>query len=158
MTEDRLWAGPLHPFCDWPCGDVPSTGSIVYTVWDRAGTFIYVGLSGRSAMSSPRSKGPFGRLHSHAVGRRSGDQFLIYVCDRLVLPRFSNRLADIAAGQVSLDRETSDYVRAELSFRWIAVMSPAEAFALEAGLKSGRLPPGRPLLNPSRDRAGDAAK
>lgn len=152
MTVDRLWTGPRHAFGDWPCGEVPSTGSIVYTVWDRAETFIYVGLSGRSATSSARSKGPFGRLHSHALGRRSGDQFLIYVCDRLVLPRLGNRLADIAAGELSLDRETSDFVRAELSFRWIAMGSPAEAFALESGLKSGGLPPGRPLLNPSRSR------
>lgn len=149
LDAEALWTGPLHAFAEWPCGKVPTTGSIVYTVWNRDGTFVYVGLSGRSAQMSSRSKGPFGRLHSHAVGRRSGDQFLIYVCDRLVLPRLGNRLQDIASGALSLDRETNAYVREELAFRWIAAASPADAFRLEALLKAGRLPPGRPLLNPS---------
>lgn len=146
---EGLWAGPLHAFADWPCGEVPTNGSIVYTVWNREGTFVYVGLSGRSAQVSARSKGPFGRLHSHAMGRRSGDQFLIYVCDRLVLPRLGNRLQDIASGTLSLDRETNVFVRDELSFRWMVVASPGDAFALEAALKAGRLPPGPPILNPS---------
>lgn len=149
LNAERLWAGPLHAFADWPCGDVPTNGSIVYTVWNRGGAFVYAGLSGRSSQVSARGKGPLGRLHSHAVGRRSGDQFLIYVCDRLVLPRLGNRLDDIASGALSLDRETNAYVRDELSFRWLLVPSPREAFALEAALKAGRLPPGPPLLNPS---------
>lgn len=148
-TAEVLWTGALHAFADWPCGDVPTQGSIVYTVWNRTGAFLYVGLSGRSAQMSARGKGPFGRLHSHAVGRRSGDQFLTYVCDRLVLPRLGNRLSDVVSGAISLDRETNAYVRDELSFRWTPVGSPAEAFALEAALKAGRLPPGPPLLNPS---------
>ena len=45
---------------------------------------------------------PLGRLASHASGRRSGDQFLIYVCDRLVLPRLGNRIGEIAGGALSL--------------------------------------------------------
>ena len=97
-----LWLGPMHWFSDWPVGEVPQAGSLVYTIWDRDGLFVYVGISGRSLTQSVRAKGPLGRLASHASGRRSGDQFLIYVCDRLVLPRLGNRIGEIAGGALSL--------------------------------------------------------
>jgi hypothetical protein len=45
------------------------------------------------------------------AGRRSGDQFCVYVCDRLVLPTVRDRIDDIAAGGFSLDQATRDYVR-----------------------------------------------
>jgi hypothetical protein len=85
----HLWLGPMHWFSDWPIGEVPQAGSLVYTIWDRSDAFVYVGISGRTVSVSAKSKGPLGRLASHASGRRSGDQFLIYVCDgadRLTLP------------------------------------------------------------------------
>ena len=50
-------------------GDVPQAGSLVYTIWDREGLFLYVGISGRSQGQSSRSKGPMGRL---APPRRAG--------------------------------------------------------------------------------------
>ncbi len=145
-----LWLGPMHWFSDWPVGEVPQAGSLVYTIWDRSGLFVYVGISGRSLTQSTRAKGPLGRLASHASGRRSGDQFLIYVCDRLVLPRLGNRIAEIADGTLSLDRETKEYVRNNLGFRWLAVADPKAAYALERALQTGdHDPPGRPLLNPA---------
>ena len=144
-----LWQGPVHWFSDWPVGEVPQAGSLVYTIWDRDGRFVYVGISGRSVTQSARAKGPLGRLASHASGRRSGDQFLIYVCDRLVLPRLGNRIADVADGTLSLDRETKAYVRSNLGFRWLAVAEPMAAFALERALQAGEHnPPGPPVLNP----------
>ena len=147
---DRLWNGPVHWFSDWPVGEVPTVGSLVYTIWDREGIFVYVGISGRSLNQSVRSKGPLGRLQSHARGNRSGDQFLIYVCDRLVLPRLGNRLGEIASGTLSLDRETREYVRDNLGFRWISTRSPQQAFAVERSMQAGTLGLGRPLLNPMR--------
>jgi hypothetical protein len=148
-----LWLGPMHWFSDWPVGEVPQAGSLVYTIWDRDGLFVYVGISGRSQGQSSRSKGPLGRLASHASGRRSGDQFLIYVCDRLVLPRLGNRIPEIADGALSLDAETKAYVRANLGFRWLAVDGPGSAFALERSLQAGDYdPPGSPLLNPVRPK------
>jgi hypothetical protein len=92
----------------------------VYTIWDRAGRFVYVGMAGRTGASG---NGPFGRLGSHASGRRSGDQFCIYVCDRLVLSAQRERLPDIEAGTLSLDRLTRDFIRAELGFRSLTVSS-----------------------------------
>lgn len=108
-------------------------------------------MAGRSETQSTRSSGPFGRLNSHARGARSGDQFCIYVCDRLVLPRLANRLADIASGELSLDRETRTYVREELGARWLPVASPTEAFELEKRIQRGINDQiGQPLLNPTR--------
>lgn len=143
---DALINGQLYWFSDWPNRSVPTSGSAVYTVWNRTGGFIYVGMAGRSLTTT--GKGPFGRLASHASGRRSGDQFCIYICDRLVLPRFHNRFSEIGTGQVSLDAATRDFIRDELGFRFCAVSSPADAFALERQLQRGDNPIGPPLLNP----------
>lgn len=143
-----LATGPLWWFADWPVREVPVTGSLVYTVWDRSGAFIYVGMAGRSASSLSASKGPFGRLTSHASGRRSGDQFCIYICDRLVLPHVHNRISDIADGRLSLDALTRAYIRSELGFRFVVAPGPAEAFVVERALQKGEWPFGRPLLDP----------
>lgn len=140
-----LGSGPIHWFADWPIAGVPVTGSAVYTIWNREGAFVYVGMSGRSA--TPTGKGPFGRLNSHASGRRSGDQFCIYVCDRLVLPGLHNRLIEVADGSLSLDAEIRAYIRAELGFRFLTVASPAEALALEVSLQRGQWDRGAPALN-----------
>lgn len=93
---EKLVSGPLHHFKDWPTGDVPKTGAIVYTVWSQDGEFVYVGMSGRGfGAGATQRKGPWGRLNSHASGKRSGDQFCIYVHDYLVLHSLHNRLPDL---------------------------------------------------------------
>jgi hypothetical protein len=43
LRESALWR-----FKDWPCGDVPHVASGVYTIWNQAGDYIYVGMAGRS--------------------------------------------------------------------------------------------------------------
>jgi hypothetical protein len=102
----HLASGPIRWFSDWPAGDVPRSGAVVYTIWNREGSFIYVGMSGRSftgGSDGTGGAGPWGRLNSHAAGRRSGDQFCVYVADRLVLPTLHKRIAEIADGSLSLD-------------------------------------------------------
>ena len=69
----------------------------VSAVWNRAGHFIYVGMAGRGETAAARGLGPFGRLNSHASGRRSGDQFCVYICDRLEVERLVQR-GELAAG------------------------------------------------------------
>ncbi len=103
-------------------------------------------MSGRTA--DAKGRGPWGRLNSHASGRRSGDQFCIYICDRLVLPSLHNRLPDVAEGTLSLDQATKEFIRERLSFRVRAVLSPSEAFNLERALQRGEADIGKPLLNP----------
>lgn len=153
---DAVLSGPIHWFTDWPCSAVPTAGAAVYTIWDRTGRFLYAGMSGRSAIQSGGGRGPYGRLDSHASGRRSGDQFCIYVCDRLVLPILHNRIADIASGDLSLDAETKAFIRRELGFRWVAVATPQEAFALEKALCTGSTVAGTPFLNPHKRKGIEA--
>jgi hypothetical protein len=76
---DQLEHGPLHRFADYATltGVIPGSGAGVYTVWDDAGGLVYAGIAGRN----PAGKGLVSRLRSHASGRRSGDQFCVYVAD-----------------------------------------------------------------------------
>ena len=142
----------VHWFADWPVADVPVTGSAVYTIWDRSGAYIYAGMSGRTDRAI--GKGVQGRLHSHASGRRSGDQFCIYVCDRLVLPGLHNRLNEIADGSLSLDAETRTYIRTHLGFGVLPVRTPHQARAIEENARWGLFGSGPPLLNPLGERRG----
>jgi hypothetical protein len=152
VTEqvEALTSGPIHWFEHWPTGGLPRTGAVVYTIWDREGRFIYVGMSGRGyqGVTKPGAKGPWGRLSSHASGRRSGDQFCVYVSDRLVLPQLHNRLTDVAEGVLSLDMAPHDFIRANLGFRWLELPDGASALQLERRLQRGEHACGRPLLNP----------
>lgn len=155
VTE--LGQGALHSFGDWPNPSVPAFGAGVYTVWDDVGRFIYVGMSGRGITAETvRRNTPHGiytRLQSHASGRRSGDQFCVYVADRLVLPTLSQEdIAAIAAGRHQMDAFVRRYIHENLSYRFVVVPDAATAFALEAALKSGEWAHGHPLLNPGRAR------
>ena len=91
---DVLERGSRYPFAVWPVEVVPSVAAGIYAIW-RGAQLVYVGMSGRGwsaedirsrLVLGQKKKGLFDRLASHASGRRSGDQFCVYVCDRLVLP------------------------------------------------------------------------
>ena len=106
LTE--LSRGTAHSFANWPNLSVPTFGAGVYTVWHNDGRFIYVGMSGRGMTADTirrnTPQGIYTRLKSHASGRRSGDQFCVYVADRLVLPTLSQEdIAPIASGRHSMD-------------------------------------------------------
>lgn len=151
MAELEIFAletGPIYWFSDWPITAVPKSGALAYTIWDRNNRFIYAGMAGRSG-ASVNGSGPFGRLASHASGRRSGDQFCIYICDRLVLPTLHNRFPEIGAGQLSLDKLTREFIRTELGFRFISVANGSTALALERNIQRGALTCGKPFLNPA---------
>ena len=127
---------------------VPRSGALVYTVWNRSGQLIYAGMAGRGETSAARGSGSFGRLNSHASGRRSGDQFCVYVCDRLVLPTVRDRIDDIAGGTFSLDGATRQYVRTEPGFRMVQMADGREALEVERLVQRGALAAGQPFLNP----------
>jgi hypothetical protein len=150
--EKELAAGTLYWFSDRPNEAVPHFGPGVYTIWHRDGRFIYVGMSGRSITSDSKpGKSPQGlytRLQSHFRGRRSGDQFCVYVADRLVLPSLSSEaIKDVVAATHQMDAHVRTYIHENLGYRFEMLPDGKAAFALEALIKSGEWPHGKPLLN-----------
>jgi hypothetical protein len=151
----ELSGGDARPFATWPDAAVPTFGAGVYTIWDRASRFIYVGMSGRGITAdTARRNTPFGiytRLHSHASGRRSGDQFCVYVADRLVLPTLSpDDINAIGSGRHQMDAFVRRYIHDNLSFRFSMLPNGTAAYAVESAIKSGEWDHGRPLLNPTK--------
>lgn len=157
---DTLANGPLYRFADWPNADVPTVAIGLYSVW-KGDHFIYIGMAGRAsetvltgARDAGRACGLRDRLRSHASGRRSGDQFCVYVADRLVLPDLSPaQIGEIAAGRHGLDALVREYIHHHLTYRFLAFsgLSPVEQHAtrrLERQIQHGDTPMGKPYLNP----------
>jgi hypothetical protein len=159
---NALVTGPVFWFADWPNNQVPRRAAGVYTIW-RQEEFIYVGMSGRGAKAEDfvaaqgqedQAKGLWTRLSSHTSGRRSGDQFNVYICDRFVIPALTPRQQrDIGQGKLLLDQMTKDFIRAHLSYRFVVYPDGAEALAAERALRAGQSSAGRPYLNPLRTSA-----
>jgi len=159
---DRLAAAEVFRFADWPNEDVPRVTAGVYAIWDDDGTFLYVGMSGekvtsenilkRRAESNGKRLDLSRRLAQHASGRRSGDQFCVYVCDRLVIPKLTpTQLDRVGDGQLKLDDETKKYIRNRLSYRFVETKSGDEALRCESKIKNGELETfGVPFLNPGK--------
>lgn len=151
MTMDSLFHGTPLTFSAWPTTGVPKGPPGVYTIW-RGDEFLYVGISWRepTATSTGSSKGLWGRLDSHASGRRSGDQFCIYVCDRFVLHTLStDQLTKIAAAELSLDALTRAYIRSYLSYRFVLTATGNEARQMESDIRRGAWDGRKPWLNPT---------
>lgn len=153
VTE--LTSSAAHSFADWPNPSVPTFGAGVYTIWHNDGRFIYVGMSGRGMTAETLRRntpqGIFTRLQSHASGRRSGDQFCVYVADRLVLPTVTqDDINAITSGRHQMDAFVRRYIHENLCYRFVMLPDGAAAFALETAIKSGEWEHGRPLLNPGK--------
>jgi hypothetical protein len=155
QLANDLSRGLAYPFADWPNLAVSTFGAGVYTIWHTDGRFIYVGMSGRgiTAETSRRNtpQGIYTRLQSHASGRRSGDQFCVYIADRLVLPTLSqDDITAIASGRHQMDAFVRRYIHENLCYRFVMLPDGAAAYALEAAIMGGKWEHGRPLLNPGR--------
>lgn len=156
-TVDELAAAPLFRFADWPQHQVPRRAAGVYTVW-RGDVLIYAGMSGRGAQREDfvappggpgTAKGLWTRLNSHASGRRSGDQFNLYICDRFIVPALTpGQQRDIGEGRLLLDQMTRSFIREHLGYRFVVYTDGAQALAVERAVRAGGLPAGRPYLNP----------
>lgn len=150
---DDLEYGPAYSFAEFPTlSHIPRSGAAVYTIWDAERRLIYVGVSGRSTTSTT---GPWGRLRSHYTGRRSGDQFCVYVADHYVLPRLSRRDVEAIADdppRLLMDDLVAAHVRQEFFFRFARVPDYRTALAVEESIKAGGLNAGPPRLNPPRRR------
>jgi hypothetical protein len=150
-----LSSSTAHKFANWPNPEVPTFGAGVYTIWRNDGRFIYVGMSGRgiTAETSRRNtpQGIYTRLQSHASGRRSGDQFCVYVADRLILPTLSqDDITAIASGRHQMDAFVRRYIHENLCYRFVMLPDGATAYAVEVAIKCGQWEHSRPLLNPGR--------
>ena len=82
-------------------------------------------------------------------GRRSGDQFNIYICDRFVVPSLTaDQQMEIGRGTLLLDQMTRSFIRAQLSYRFTVCRDGAEDLSVEHDIRAGSLPAGPPYLNP----------
>jgi hypothetical protein len=142
-------------FADWPDVRVPRRAAGVYTIW-RQENLLYAGMSGRGAQfkdftvdSDGEAAGLWTRLNSHASGRRSGDQFNVSICDRFIVPALTrDQQQAIASGKLLLDHLTRDFIRQNLTYRYLVCRDGTEALEIERHVRAGQLPAGRPYLNP----------
>ena len=137
-------------FSDWPNSSIPTISAGVYAIWNGDQLF-YCGMSGRQ-IEKHRSKRKFGlitRLNSHASGRLSGDQFCVYVANRLVIPELKpDDLARFATGDLRLDTLTKAYIHNHLEYQFVIVESSAAAYEAEISARNGSLFGQKPMLNP----------
>ena len=141
----RLERGQAHRFSDWPEQSLAVQNAVgAYTIWEDH-RYIYAGMAGRNGVG-----GLYSRLGSHCrTGRRSGNQFLVYIADRIVLRTLTaEQMHGISDGTLSLDALVRDCVRERFSYRYVLTDNAAEARALEQRARCGELTAGRPFLNP----------
>jgi hypothetical protein len=156
---EQLSESEAHRFSNWPNRSIPPIAAGVYAVYDSSDKFLYVGMAGAS-LSPPRTKelsqipgrksGLYDRLNSHASGYRSGDRFNIYICDLFVLETLTKaQIENITNRRISLDSLNKDYIRKELSYRYILteynVVRKLEDYIQRNGLNRVL-----PTINPKR--------
>ncbi|MUK30774.1 hypothetical protein GNP44_11885 [Aliivibrio fischeri] len=108
-------------------------------------------MSGREIEKHTYKKkyGLITRLNSHASGRLSGDQFCVYVANRLVIPSLQAiDLPLFASGELKLDGLTKKYIHDKLEYQYVLLNSSSEAYNIENEARSGKLLGQLPLLNP----------
>src|SRR3954465_7011328 len=121
MTLDALRDlehGEAYRFADYRTlvDVVPRSGAGLSTIWDDGSTLVYVGIAGRN----PAGTGLASRLRSHASGRRSGDQFCVYVADHYVLPELTRaQIEAIRDSTLSFDALVREKIHAAFSFRFV---------------------------------------
>lgn len=139
-----------YKFSDWPNKSIPQVAAGIYAIWNGDELF-YCGMSGREIEKNINKKkyGLITRLHSHASGRLSGDQFCVYVANRLVIPELQpNDLPLFACGELKLDELTKRYIHEHLEYQYVIVDSSSEAYAVENKARNGTLFEQKPKLNP----------
>ena len=141
-------------FQDWPNTEIPNVAAGVYAIWHKD-QLIYCGMSGREIekhhFSNTKKKyGLVTRLASHASGRLSGDQFCVYVANRLVIPDLKQfDLEAFRDGKQTLDALTKQYIHQNFEYQYCLLESSQEAYSLEAQCRRGDVFGTVPLLNPS---------
>ncbi len=139
-----------HSFSAWPNAEVPAVAAGVYVIWSGV-QLVYCGMSGRE-LDQNKHKSKYGlvtRLASHASGRLSGDQFCVYVANRLVVPSLTSaQLPLFASGELRLDTLTKQFIHNHFDYQFAVCKSSNEAYELERQCRSGNEFMMKPLLNP----------
>lgn len=152
MVNEVIQFSCRFKFSDWPNPEVPQLAAGCYAIW-HGDALIYCGMSGRqfeSIRSGLKRYGLVTRLASHASGRLSGDQFCVYVANRLVIPNLqADEIIKFACGTHTLDRFTKNYIHRHFEYQYAIVDSSQMAYELEAKARSGMIFGVKPLLNPS---------
>ena len=148
IDVSALFDSSISPisFSEDPRRHIPNNGSIIYSVWDKNEKFIYIGISGLQKSLEKRS--PLSRMISHASGRRSGDQFCIYIHDFYVIPKLIEK-GEYSPSIGVLDKLTKDFIQSNLSYRFVGFEtddSDEIVRGLENQIKSGAFG-FSPLLN-----------
>jgi len=126
---------------------IPEFGSILYTVFLDRKEFIYVGIGGLSG-KSVKERNPRSRIIQHSQGRRSGDQFCIYIQDFYVIPYIIDKPYEPKKGY--LDTLTKDFIQSRLTYRYLVIQSDDSdkvVRRLERELQSNQHGHGVPKLN-----------
>ena len=139
-------------FKNWPNQNIPQVAAGVYVIWHDE-ELLYAGMSGREiekAIKDGKKKyGLVTRLASHASGRLSGDQFCVYVANRIVIPELKqSQLNKFRDGTVTLDQMTKKFIRTKLEYQYLLVDRSQDAIDLEQHCRSGAIFGILPLLNP----------
>ena len=137
----------LMPFSTSNINHIPKFGSILYTVFLDREEFIYVGIGGLSG-KSVKERNPRSRIIQHAQGRRSGDQFCIYIQDFYVIPTIINKSYEPKKGY--LDTLTKEFIQSRLTYRYLVVQtddSDKVVRRLEREIQNNEHGHGVPMLN-----------
>ena len=153
-----LICGPMFPFSVGLHHSLPVAAHGVYTIWKQI-QFLYVGIAGRKldlGIHHVRMRGLKDRLDSHWKGRRSGDQFAVYVFDRFIAPTLTDEQRTLfATGQLEGDSLTRSFIQQYLSYRFVPTPSYKQAITIETYLARGESPAGLPLLNARRRKTSE---
>ena len=140
-------ATPLRAFSTSNIAEVPAFGSIIYTVFLDGTDFIYVGIGGLAG-ATVQDRNPRSRIIQHAQGRRSGDQFCIYIQDFYVIPAIVSKPYEPKKGY--LDTLTKEFIQSRLTYRYLVIQtedSDKVVRRLERELQNNEHGFGVPLLN-----------
>ncbi len=137
----------LRPFNSESLKEIPAYGSILYAVFLDRKEFIYVGIGGLSG-KTVQERNPRSRILQHTQGRRSGDQFCIYIQDFFVIPAIISKPYQPKKGY--LDVLTKEFIQSRLTYRYLVIQtddSDKVVRRLEKKLQNNEYGYGYPKLN-----------
>jgi hypothetical protein len=130
---------PKRKFSEWLKSDIESVRTGVYCIWNENDELVYVGMSGREYSKKIGSTKPYGlrlRLHKHASGKLSGDQFCVYVANRIIIPQLlSENLSEYSSkfsdGTLTLNLKVKEHIHKHFSYNFTYTENEQESYLLE---------------------------